>query len=453
MNQLTVDQIEEAIQSVIKWFKTVYTQKGKFPVYDIKGETGTPLSRRDLMCEFDDYAPFFWYLGEKDYILAQTRILSRKLKTKKLFFTRPQIRQKKGLGLPGPFRFLDYADIQDYTEILYGLIELYTMSQRTEFLVLAEELFDLLVYHFERNGVLQSFRLMPFGPTFRVADAMAGMFIEIALDLSQWSRDEAARERYFSTAQRWLNVWTDTPMFLKYNIFPSVRLEWPLSVMPFIRKKAQLSELAKPNASMGYGILSMAAPPFSDPEALSVYKTWIQGLYKHFSTGDCVLTHVPRLNDYESYGPILSTNFAILDILCDAVYLFECQESRDLAISIANYFLDYQSRTTGLVPDKPGEERSYLDANTDFAVSLAKLSEITGEMSYRDAGRAILHGILTHHRCKYGYYRDIDLNTAEPLSDLVETRFCSLLLKPLILYRDELTIYGDEGNWSLFRDR
>ncbi len=250
-----------------------------------------------------------------------------------------------------------------------------------------------------------------------------------------------------------MDAWVSSEMFQSFGVFPSVHLEWPWNRMPGIRAKTRLAELAKPNASMAYGLLALAREPNGNKPAREAFGRWIDGLYRYFATPDCVLTHFPGFDNSRKAGPVLSTNFAILDILCDAAELPECKHCMDLALSIARFFLKYQSGETGLVPDEPGVERSYLDANSDFAVSLSKISEITGDPSWRKSGRRILDGILSFHRAPYGFYRDVDLHTGKPISPIVETRFCSLLLKPLILYRDELNIYGEAGRWSLFRDR
>jgi hypothetical protein len=444
---------DDAIHSIIHWFKNDYTDASGAPVYDIHATTGRPLSKRNLLCEFDDYAPFFWMAGEKNYVNRQYELLSGMIDKKGLLFSRPQIRAKKGLGLPGIFRKLPYADSQDYVEILYGLLELYSLSQDRKFLQTARTLFDSVVNHFERNAMIRSFRMMPFGPTLSIADAMSGMFIELACDMADQMPLAKDKRIYLDKAETWLTRWLNTNMFSRYGVFQSVHLEWPWAIIPGIRDKMAVAELAKPNASMAYGLLALAAPPNNNTKARNAFDRWIDGLYKHFSTSACVLTHVPNFDTTQNNGPVLSTNFAVLDILCDAVFFFKCDACRDLALSIADYFLRYRSQETGLVPDEPGDDRSYLDANTDFAVSLAKLSEITGDSSYLDSGREILTSIIHHHRAPYGFYRDVDLTTGQPINSIVETRFCSLLLKPLLLYRDNYRIYDQSGNWSVFRDR
>jgi len=445
------DQINEGIQLIINWFKTSYVQSGVFPCYDIDGVTGKQITNRNLLCELDDYAPFFWYLGEDEYISPQLELLSRMINKGGLLFNRPQIRKNIGLGLPGPTRNLWYADSQDYVEILYGLLELYELSRKPELLKMAKKLFDTLVKYFCRRGEFRSFRLMPLGPTFAVSDAMSGMFIEIALNLSEHASDSNEKARYVSLATEWMHTWLDTDMFKQFGVFPSVHLGYPLNHVPGIKKKGYLAELAKPNASMAYGLLALASPEYNNATARTALETWINGLKRYFLTDTGALTHTPQFHKDAVRGPILSTNFAVLDILCDASNLFDY--SKDLAVSIADCFLGYQSEKTGLVPDNIKESRSYIDANTDFAVSLAKVAELTGDDGYLESGRKIITGILNYHRGQYGYFRDVELHTGKPINNLVETRFCSLLLKTLILYRDDIRIYGNQGQWSIFRDR
>ncbi|MBN1878855.1 hypothetical protein JW823_01995 [bacterium] len=445
--------LRNAIQRIVSWFATDYRGRDGLPVYDVDGETGAKVSDRNLLCEFDDYAPFFWVLGEHDYIEEHMGLLRQMLKRKGLLFRTPQIRKTMGLGLPGVLRRLPYADSQDYVEILYGLLELHSLTGEERFFSIACDVFNRVVAGFDRNGMLRSFRLQPFGPVLPVSDAMSGMFVEIACDMAAACRSAEDKENYLDLARGWIRPWLNSGMFREFGIFPSVCFEWPWSLLPVLRKKMRRAELAKPNASMAYGLMALAMDPVRWQPAIDAFKHWVDGLYKYFATADCVLTHFPSFSRSDMSGPILSTNFAILDILCDAVRFLNCEGCSDLAMSIARYFLKHQSASTHLVPDEPGDNRSYIDANSDFAVSLAKLTEITGDPAWRESGRRILNGIIEFHQAPFGYYRDVDLHTGKPLNTLVETRFCSLLLKPLILYRDELKVYDHAGHWSLFRDR
>jgi hypothetical protein len=445
--------LQSAIDRIIHLFKKTYQGSDGLPVYDVNGETGEPLSRRNLICEFDDYAPFFWILNEVSLVTEHHQKLTEMLDRKPLLFDRPQIRAEKGLGLPGSFRRMKYADSQDYIEILYGLIELYTLSHDHAFLKTARCVFERIERFFLRNNSIRSFRMMPFGPTVPVSDAMSGMFIEIACDLSALTDDRTKKQRYLGYAEEWMDGWTKTEMFQNHGVFPSVDIDQPWRFLPGARQKMSFAELAKPNASMAYGILALAGPPHHVSTARTVFEKWIDGIMNCFRTPEGVLSHIVRFNGSAIKGPVLSTNFAILDLLCDAVFLFDCNVCRRLARTITEYFLTHRSGTTGLVPDEPGKDRSYIDANSDFAVSLAKMTEITGDASYRETGRELVGSILAYHSAPYGFYRDVHLHTGKPLSHTVETRFCSLLLKPLILYRDNIRVYGETGHWSLFRDR
>lgn len=446
-------KLDRAIRKITGLFLQNYRSADGFPVYDVDGSTGKPLSSRSLLSEFDDYAPFFWALGEHEYIETHFRLLKKRMESGNLLFHRPQIRQHRGLGLPGMSRKLPYADSQDYVEILYGLLELHALSGDDRFLRTANALFDRVVENFARGDTIRSFRLMPFGPTLPVTDAMSGMFIEIACDLAAANPGSADAGTTIEQAENWLRTWLDSSMFKTFGVFPSVILRSPWERFAPFARKTRLAELAKPNASMVYGILALAGEPFRRKTARDAFDRWYDGLQKYFITEEGVFGHFPDWGGGKRAGPILSTNFAILDILFDAVRFLDYRECLNTAIRIAEFFLMHQSPSTGLVPDEPGENRSYLDANSDFAVSLAKLSEITGDEAWREKGFRILEGVIDHHDAPFGYYRDVDLDTGKPLSTVVETRFCSLLLKPLILYRDDMQIYNAQGCWSLFRDR
>lgn len=445
--------IDDAVETIIRWFKTTYAGPEGFPVYDVDGNTGEPLTGRHLLCEFDDYIPFFWMLGETRYVRNQYELLRQKIETGRLLFKRPQIREQKGLGLPGIFRRLPYADSQDYVEIMYGLLELHDLSGEICFLESAEALMEIIIRNFFRHGMIRSFRMIPMGPTLSAADAMSGMLIEILADLARVVSDRSRADRWFNIAKECSANWIYTDMFTRYGVFPSVVFEWPWVWLPDVRRRMAVAELAKANTSMAYGLFSMAVPPHDHVPAKEALDRWVDGLYQYFSTPRCVLMHHPRFRQQDTDGPVLSTNFAVLDLLCDIFHAFQWDKCRDLAVNIAEFFLEHQSNRTGLIPDEPGKDLSYIDANSDFAVSLVKIGEITGEAKYRSAGQRVLSGILKHHRGPCGYFRDVDVNTGEPLDSLVETRFCSLLLKPLILYRDRLKVYGEDGRWTLFRDR
>ncbi|MFC1850795.1 hypothetical protein ACFL27_11430 [candidate division CSSED10-310 bacterium] len=442
--------LDETITQIVIWFKGIYLNQAGCPYYAIDGHTGQALDKRDLIPELDDYVPFFWLLGEHDFVQNQIQILKQRLQKKPLLFSRPQIRMFRGIGLPGPWRrWIPHVDSQDYVEILFGLIELHEQSGSIEFLRLAEELFQNILVAFKRQNHLRTWYILPFGPALPVSDALSGMYIEIAADLARLTEDT----RYIKLAEQLAKSWLTTTCFQKYGLFPSVLIDQPWRKLPLFKRFLSRVALAKENTSVASGLFTLAASPHRRKWAEQALDSWVTGLSKYFATADMVLAHTPCLAEGEVHGPVLSNNFAVLDILCDLHHLTKSSQCLDLAESIAAYFMKFQARETGLFPDEPGQERSFLDSNTDFAVSLRKLAELTNQSRYREAGERALQGIIRHHRGPAGFFRDVHLKTGAVINDLVETRYVSLLLKALILYRDEYQIYGPEGKWSLFRDR
>ncbi len=445
-----INQIDTTTQEIIRWFLKRYCAESGCPVYSVAGTDGKSRDKRDLLSELGDYVPFFWVLGEQDFVNRQIDILHRRFKKTLAIFTKPQIRRFHGIGLPGKCRTrLPHVDSQDYVEILYGLLELYELSGTSRFLELAVEIFERVKKLFYRMGAIRTWHIMPFGPTLSLADALSGMYIEIAADLARLT----GQAKYLEFAETLANFWIQTPLFQSFGIFPAMQIEWPWDRLPIFKRRLSRTFLAKENTSVAYGLFSLAGTPHHKEWALNALDLWITGLYNHFATKDLVLAHTPIFYATDQYGPVLSTNFAVVDLLCDMYRLKKEHRYIELAKGIADYFLRFQSPFTGLFPDQPGFSRSYIDGNTDIAVSMAKLSELTQIPSYRESGRKAVMGVITYHKCRYGFYREVDIETGAVIDNTVDTRFVSLFLKPLILYRDDRKIYDDSSYWSLFRDR
>src|SRR4030042_825931 len=92
----------KTIDHIVSLFKGPYLDQEGCPVYTIDGHTGSFLDSRNLLPELDDYLPFFWLLGEHDFVMTQVEALKKRISLKPLLFTRPQIRKFRGIGLPRP---------------------------------------------------------------------------------------------------------------------------------------------------------------------------------------------------------------------------------------------------------------------------------------------------------------------------------------------------------------
>ncbi len=444
------ERFNEAIGRIAGWFRSMYVTRTGFPTYEVNGDTGQPLGSRDLLAELDDYLPFFWMAGETEYVREQLGLLNERLSESFSLFNRPQIRRHVGIGLPGPLRrFVPYADVQDFVEILYGLLELHGLSPELDVLLPARELFRHIARNFSSNGRLHTFRLMPFGPVLPIMDAMTGMYIEIGVELFE----QTGEHWYLETVSRWCRTWLDTDLYRTFGFFASTQFTGVWKLVPMLRRYTRRVELAKANTSMAFGLIALARMKETAGWALPALDRWLTGIRSCFMTDDGVFTHFPRLDAAPVYLPVLSTNFALIDIFCDVAHAFDRPEYLESARRIADFFLKHQSPETGLFPDEIGCRRSYLDANTDLAVALYRLTELTKEAEYREAGLRALDGILRFHEAPFGYYRDVDQHTGTPLCSLVETRFVSLFLKALLLYRDRPELYSGHDAWARYRDR
>lgn len=442
--------LQPAITQICNWFRSDYARTSGLPTYQIDGATGRMIGDRDLLPELDDYLPFIWMAGETQYVQEQIGILHQRLKESPLLFSRPEIRRHAGIGLPGFLRrFIPYTDAQDFVEILYGLLELDGLNRNPEWIETAVKLFRSIISAFSRNGHLRSFRVHPFGPVLPVIDAMTGMLIEIGVELYERTGEVLFRDE----AVNWCRNWLDTELFQTHGLFASALFTGGWKHVSLLKRFTRRVELAKANTSMAFGLMALCRLPETAHWAMPAMNRWLAGIHTLLSTSDGVFSHIPQWPGMTSNAPILSTNFALIDVFCDLHTTFDRPELLQDACNIANFFIAHQSVETGLFPDEIGVERSYLDANTDLAVALYRLHELTQMPHYLIAGERSIDGVLRYHSAPYGYYRDVHLHTGAPISTLVETRFVSLLLKALLLYRDRPKIYASHQDWARFRDR
>ncbi|MBN1356684.1 hypothetical protein JXA40_10530 [bacterium] len=445
-----IEACNESIRQIAHWFESTYADKRGCPYYWIDGLTGKPRDDRTLLPELDDYAPLLYMVGRHEFAHRQVDLLKERFKKNPLLFSHPQIRRHKGFGLPRRIRrWIPHTDSQDHVEILYGLMELSGLAENPEYLDLARNILDVLIRYFGGKTFFRSLRMLPIGPVLPFAEAMSGMYLEILADMAGMTGETG----YFDMAERWGRSWTGSDSFIRYGIFQSVMIEKSWRWIPVFRRIASRMELAKANTAMASGLFAMAAPPFSCGWALDALFKWVEGLRKYFLIPGKGLAHTPSIGSGREHGPILSTNFAVMDILCDLYHLKRREQDIEFAMQLADSFLRHQSGATGLFPDELEGRISYIDANTDLAVTCLKISELTGRNIYREAGERAVAGLLRYHAGPWGYYRDVGLDDGKIVDPLVETRFVSLLLKPLILLRENVPIYAQRNSWSKFRDR
>jgi hypothetical protein len=184
-----------------------------------------------------------------------------------------------------------------------------------------------------------------------------------------------------------------------------------------------------------------------------IYK-WVEATKKIMSSGKGGLYSSIELTGNNIKMDVdLTSNFAVIDVLCDCAWVFKEDRFLRMAREIADFWLSLQSSSTGLFPLTPKSKSSYLDSETDMIIALIKLYELTGEVKYKESAEKTFEGILQFHHAKRGYVLSVDINNGKILNPIVKTKFVSLLLKPFILFISGRDIYKTPWLHNLLKDR
>ncbi len=443
--------LKERIHEIVGWFDGVYRSPDGWPWYEIDGDQGHNLSDRTLIVEIGDYLPFFLSAGEEDFVIREIQSLRSVFKEQTPMFNQPIMRRNKGLQLKLPgLGLMRYTDMLDYSEILYGLLECSDIADCPVWSELACEIGEQVVKLFLKKNYLSSWSWKDH--KVPLTEPLSGMFIEIFCELKS-CRSEV---NFLAVAEDMGRFWSQNVFFRQYGVFPSVVVTSKLlKKVPQIQPATRRAVLVKHNLAMLWGLKSLYLHT-GKVYWLDCVKHWLEGAKQHFLLPEGIYSHVafgfPWSSPNGQY-PVLSTNFAMIDLLCDLHY--ETEESSYLqeAMTAGDWWLDRQSSQTGLFPDDVSKNISYLDGNTDFIVAYLKLYEISGEDKYRQAALKCLKGVIKYHHCPYGYYTNVHLNNGTPLNARVETRFVSLFMKALLLIESGASIYGPDGWLDRLKDR
>ena len=153
-------------------------------------------------------------------------------------------------------------------------------------------------------------------------------------------------------------------------------------------------------------------------------------------------------------NPTLTESFAMIDVLCDT-YNFVSKKSEflEFAKEIANAWL-LQQWPNGLFPLVPGGLYDHIDDQTDFSIALQRISELTSDERYREAGRRCFFSALKHHRTEEGYITSVTKGGKIIPESTVSPKYNGLLLKGVISWIEEMKkIYETPDLYDLLKDR
>lgn len=431
MTPLSPALLQATQAEIVRLFTEVYTPPGGVPVFALRARTGERPPFHSMLAEFGDWAPFLYMAGAAAYVREQTEILARA--------------SARRLTLPTPYagagRWLlpTRENSFHYTDLLLGLLDLHALGWRGEPAALAGRIFSGVLAAFVRDGWICQWRLPRLRLTVPVAETTGALFIELALDLAE----AAGEPRYQAYAVQWGDRFLSLPFFAETGLFPEHVVVRESPANRFVRRRTRTARLAKHNLAPPAAFLALWTRTRAERYRHAV-AWWHQGVRRHFlapSGGAAAFVRFDGAPNAPFRAAPHIKNHGLADLLCDAAFFLRDDDYLATAREVADFWLTLQSPETGLLPFAPGDRASYLDGQTDWAVALLKLAELTREPVYRAAAERLVAGAIRHHATPRGFVNGVDVRTGEIRDDLVETRYVALLLKPVLYLQTDDTIY------------
>lgn len=271
--------------------------------------------------------------------------------------------------------------------------------------------------------------------------------------------------------------WIDDLYFKKNGLFPfqcTSSLIKPFAEILFKKLTSftfGTSMLAKSNTNMIFGLTRLQTI-IQEDKINKALNSWVNALESKLLTKDNFLLSIWQGHKRSNIS-YLGADHAAIDALLEIYLLNSNQKALDLAIKVAHGWLNFQSNL-GLVVETPyicdtsGISQlmknysmtrtgiSRLDSQTDFAIVLLKIYELTKNRKYLKAAKNITDGTIKHHKYKKGFVEFVNVKTGEKGGHVIETKFLFLLLKLFILLHETENgqkIYKDKLIKDIIRDR
>lgn len=423
-----------------------------------------PSKGRVIFDNLDDVAPFLIYYGKVDRLIQQLhRIdfdgLMDALKQNGVIYPH-RIDECVG-GLAAIFRA---SNDQIVKKLLDQLMDWSRNSLFTD---------NNLLGATSLNGHTRDFRFISWG----------GSFLETLLeirDLYPWTT-----ERVVTVMTQWLNH----PFVKKTGMFPFAGsplaildtkdkilafLGRPMKEHPGIaegthrsRFGVMLRNLRRTLTTSGEWVLQMkgnSGPAFclialyeAWPNKLwtESLRRWVDQVFASLETPEGIAFSL--LPNGQPTPPQVTSGFITIDVVVEgwrAGLLPEDDMQR--AGTIANHMLKWQ-RPDGLYPEHPNSELAHIDNQVDFAISLRRLGEATGNQLYTKEGVELLGRTIELFHTDEGYCTYLDLK-GKPFkkfgSSLIDPKYNALLLKGVIALETQNQPLSDNPYLlDLFKDR
>ncbi|OHB57280.1 MAG: hypothetical protein A2173_02935 [Planctomycetes bacterium RBG_13_44_8b] len=424
-----------------------------------------PAGERTLFDNFDDIMPFFLFFDETDFLLEQVRI----------------IRKKKGsmLSLCADDGVLVTRNIDEWFGGLYSLW-MSTGDEDTHDLL--KESVEFVLEHLVKDGFLSAAFYTKSGTTASYYESWSSGLLEVFCEM----RKEFPYA--FQESQKILKNWVESEYFRKHSLFPyrvylpSVlatvqerflsgffpvrRHSKPVSIrqdgkknpvkqtvkwLVFLATNGLYSQLMKSNSTCAFTLLEFYRATQDKFWSDSLLKWASSAIDSFCDCGKVYMEFVPKTCHKRDAG--ITPAFILADILCDIVYFVDdCKPlCKDKLLSVVKEILDYGWRSrlnNGMIPYIDGGDFAHIDSQVDFAVSLRRYSELSGESSYKDKSIDLTQGVIKQHYSPGGYFT----YSGKIANNTIDPKYNALLLKGFAnLITIEKPLYP--GYYSLFKDR
>jgi hypothetical protein len=424
-----------------------------------------PVRNRTLFDNFDDIVPFFIFFNETDFLLEQVRTIRRK--------------KEPLISLCSENGVLITRNIDEWFGGLYTLWE-ETKDQNTYDLL--KESVEFVLEYLMNDSFLSAAFYPRSKTTAGYYECWSSGLLETFCEMR--SQFPVAFER----AQTVLRSWVESDYFKRYSLFPYRvyssptlgtiqkkfvscflplrRCSKPVSIIGngrsniaknivkwfiFYITNGLYSQMMKSNSTCAFTLLEFYEATGDEFWRDSLLK-WISAAMKSFcESGRVYMEFVPRTDVRRDAG--ITPAFIFADILCDTVYFVDdyrplCKEE---LLSFVKKILDYsweRRLSNGMVPYTDGGRFAHIDSQIDFAVSLRRYSQLSGERLYKNKSVDLTKRAIQQHYSPGGYFT----YSGKVVNNVIDPKYNALLLKGFAnLITIEKPLYPEY--YSIFKDR
>ena len=444
--------IQQKADDLIKLIKTHFITADGFLARNY------PPTQRTLFDNFDDIVPFFIYLGETNFLLSQVHRIQQKNQTLLTLCSDNGVLVTRNIDewFGGLFAIWEATHDQQVFSLLEGSIEFVNRHLiHNDFLSAAyypKKNISVPYYEPWSSGLLETFCEMrnTFPSTFKSAQSI----------LRNWLMHEYVVKYslfpyriYVSQPHKWIQK-----SFFSY--FPPVRshskplptqsgFRGGLRKVKFFLINGQYSQLMKSNSTCAFAMLEFYKATGDDFWRYHLLK-WIDAATICFiKKGVVHMEYNPKIRTPRY--PSVTAAFILVDTICDTVYFVQPEDQKNKYLSIVKSILDHAWNNrleNGLLPNNEFENLAHIDNQVDFAISLRRYAELTGEKKYAEKSQSLLLKTLAVHNSPEGYIT----YSGDVAKKIIDPKYNALLLKGIIsLLTKDQKLYPDL--YSLFKDR